>query len=289
MATESTLGGYRLINHMVTGQTSQVWEVAEPGSGRHFALKMLLPENTRNPTHRNYLFHEAEVGMSLHHPNIIKVLKVSRDKTNPYIIMEFFPGGNLKLRLMRKHSIVREKCHSIITQAASGFAHMHEKGWVHRDVKPDNILCNSSGEVRIIDFALATRIKRGGGGLFSFFRRKSLTVGTRSYMSPEQIRNKPLNERADLYSFGATMYELTTGRPPFRGATPNDLLNRHLKEMPASPKIHNQELTDECSELILRLLEKDQTNRPKDFHEFLAQFRNIRVFIGDKMEAANRM
>lgn len=284
MANETFVAGYKLLNLMYPGQTSQVWEVTEPGSGRHFALKLLLPEHVNDPVHRNFLFHEADVGLSLHHPNVIKILKVSRDKKNPFILMEFFPGGNLKNRLTYK-KLIKEKIHSILSQAAAGIAHLNDKKWVHRDVKPDNIMVNSAGEVRIIDFALAKRISRSEGGLFGFFKKKSKAAGTRSYMSPEQILGKALDERADVYSFGATVYEVLTYRPPFRGATPNDLLNKHLREKAVSPQIHNPDLTDEISRLVLRMLEKDKKDRPRDLHEFLSLFRNMRLFKSDKGEA----
>src|SRR5215831_1058317 len=104
------IGGYRLQNLMMTGQTSQVWEVVENASGRHFAMKLLLPERTRDPVHRRFLLHEAEVGKKLAHPNIIKIVTVGRDPGNPYFVMEYFPAGNLKLRLMRKErDFIREK------------------------------------------------------------------------------------------------------------------------------------------------------------------------------------
>jgi serine/threonine protein kinase len=285
VATEHTVAGYKLINLMMTGQTSQVWEVVEPGSFRHLAMKLLLPEHVKNQAHRNFLFHEAEVGLAVHHPNVIRILKLERSKTNPFILMEFFPGGNLKLRLTRKHEIVREKAHSVIMQAANGLSAIHDKGWVHRDVKPDNILLNSAGEVRIIDFALAKRIKRSEVW-FPFFRKKTTTSGTRSYMSPEQILNRSLDERADIYSFGATIYEMVTGKPPFRGLNPNDLLTKHLREMPIAPKVMNPEVTDPMSDLIYRMLSKDKKNRPKDLHEFVSLFRTMRVYKGDKIESS---
>jgi serine/threonine protein kinase len=287
VSTENLIGGYTLKNLMMTGQTSQVWEVVEGGSGRHFALKVLLPENTRSPEHRAFLFHEAAVGMSLHHPNVIRMFKCVRDKANPYIVMEFFPGANLKLRLMRKQEMIKVKAHSILEQAATGLAAMHAKGWVHRDVKPDNILVNSAGEVRIIDFALAKRINQGGAGFFArLFGRKGSkkTSGTRSYMSPEQVLGQALDQRADIYSFGVTMFELVTGRPPFRGASPGDLLHKHLKEKPVSPQALNPDVTDECANLILRCLSKNKKERPKDFHEFLAIFRATRIYQGDTLE-----
>ena len=99
---DEVLGGYRLLKHMVTGQTSQVWEVVEGSSHRHFAMKMLLPEKARDREHRNYLFHEAEVGQQLAHPNIIRIVAVNKTGDTPYIVMEFFPAGNLKLRIMRR-------------------------------------------------------------------------------------------------------------------------------------------------------------------------------------------
>ncbi|HQR05821.1 MAG TPA: serine/threonine-protein kinase [Gemmatales bacterium] len=287
MASEQTIGGYRLMKHMTTGQTSQVWEVNEPGSGRHFAMKLLLPEFTKDPLHRKMLEHEAKVGLPLSHPNVIKMLKLAKDKDTQYLIMEFFPGGNIKLRMMRKHTIVHERCHSILTQAAAGIAHMHDRGWIHRDIKPDNILLNSSGEIKLIDFALAKRIERGGAGFFGLFRggkKAGKTAGTRSYMSPEQILNRPLDERADIYSFGATMYEIACGKAPFVGATPNDLLYKHLSEKPKALHINYPSITEEFSQLCLRCLAKDKKERPRNMHELLSQLRTTRVFTGDKLE-----
>src|SRR5262249_51863830 len=146
-------------------------------------------------------------------------------------------------------------------------------------------LCNSSAEVKIIDFALAKRIARRRGFFAKIFKRRGQkTMGTRSYMSPEQIVNDYLDERADIYSFGATCYELVSGRPPFRGLTPGDLLNKHLREVPVTPQSHNPNVTDECAKLILRMLGKKRDDRPRDFQEFLGAFRTTRVFKGDKLE-----
>jgi serine/threonine protein kinase len=279
-ASPDIIGGYRMQNLMMTGQTSQVWEVVEAASGRHFAVKLLLPEKVNDPQHRRLLFHEAEVGMKLAHPNIIKIIKFSRDLHNPYMVMEFFPAGNLKIRIMHKEDhkeFIREKAHDIFKQAATALAFVNANGWVHRDVKPDNILVNSAGEVRIIDFALAQRISKGG----LFRRKKGKAAGTRSYMSPEQIRGEGLDARADIYSFGASMYEVVTGRPPFRAGSPTELLNKHFTQKPDSPKVYNPDVTDEFADLVLRMLAKKKQDRPKDFHEVLMALRNIQVFKGE--------
>jgi len=275
------IGGYKIQKEMATGHTSQVYEVVELASSRHFALKMLLPEKARESAHRRLLFHEAEVGLKLAHPNIIKIIKVVRDAKNPYFVMEFFPAGNLEFRIQnKKWDFIKEKAHSILKQAATALAYMNASGWVHRDVKPANIMVNSAGEVRLIDFALAQRISKGG-----LFKRRGQAAGTRSYMSPEQIRGKPLDGRADVYSFGASVYEMITGRPPFRANSPMDLLRKHLVEKPDSPRIHNPDVTDECAELVLRMLAKNKQDRPKDFHEILMKLQTIKIF---KSEVAQK-
>jgi serine/threonine protein kinase len=275
---EEIIGGYRLQNLMMTGQTSQVWEVVEVTSHRHFALKLLLPEKAALPEFRHMMLHEATVGQKLAHPNIIRIVTVVKDKKNPYFVMEFFPAGSLKVRMIRKQTeFLKTRAHHILKQAATGLAYMNASGWVHRDVKTDNILVNGAGEVRIIDFALAQRIQKPS--FFSkFFRRKSKAQGTRTYMSPEQIRGEPLDGRADIYSFGISAYELVTGRPPFRAASSQELLNKHIAEKPPSPQYYNDDITDEFAGLVLRMLAKKKQDRPKDFHEVLMQLRTMRVY-----------
>ncbi len=159
---EEIIEGYRLQNCMMTGQNSQVWEVVEVTSHRHFAMKLLLPEKSEELAKlRRLLFHEANVGKQLAHANVIRIVHVGTTKEHPHFVMEFFPSGALALRIQRKqYDFIREHAHSILKQAATGFAYMNASGWVHRDVKPDNILVNSAGEVRIIDFALAQRIEK---------------------------------------------------------------------------------------------------------------------------------
>jgi serine/threonine protein kinase len=274
---ENVIGGYRLLRHIVTGQTSQVWEVVQLASLRHFAMKILLPETAGDSEHRRLLFHEAEVGNKLAHPNIIRILSVSTHKKTPHFVMEFFPSGSLKLRVMHKEvDFIKEHVQEIFKQWATGLAYMNALGWVHRDVKPDNLLVNSSGVAKIIDFALAQRVQKGM--LAKRSRKGGKVQGTRSYMSPEQIRGEPLDGRSDIYSFGCSIYEVITGRPPFTGASSQDLLNKHLTDKPVSPRIHNPDVTDRFAEFVMGLLAKKKEERPRDFHEVLMQMRGIRVF-----------
>jgi serine/threonine protein kinase len=279
---EEIIGNYRLLNCMMTGQTSQVWEVVEQSSHRHFAMKLLLPEKAVIAENRRMLYHEASVGQKLAHQNIIRIIHVSRDaKMPPHFVMEYFPAGSLKLRLLRKDmDFIKERAHSIFKQTATGLAYMNASGWVHRDMKPDNLLVNSAGELRIIDFALSQRIQKPN--LFTkLFRRRGKAQGTRTYMSPEQIRDQVLDQRADIYSYGASLYELTTGRPPFRGSTNQDLLQKHIVEKPASPQVYNADITDDFAALVLRCLAKKREDRPHDFHEVLMKLRTMKVFKSD--------
>lgn len=283
---EQVICGYRLVKLLGNGQTSQVWEVVEPTSSRHFAMKVLSKEQSSSSEAREALFHEANVGIQMAHANVIKIFSVNKDKAAPHYIMEYFPAGSLKARLQRKEfDFLKTNMRSILKQAAVGLAYVNASGWVHCDIKPDNFLVNASCELRIIDFALAKKVETDS--FFSkLFRKKGLVQGTRSYMSPEQILGKPLDGRADVYSFAATVYELTTNRPPFRGATQQDLLKKHLSEKPVSPGLHNAELSDEFCKLVLRMLEKKREDRPESFHEILMALNQMRIYKNEGPRAA---
>jgi len=267
--------GFRLTKVMMTGQTSQVWECVQEGTGRRYALKLLLPECAHEAEHRKYIDTEAKVGRLLQHPKIIKIFDYFPDKDDPHFVMELFTGNNLKQRLMRKSDIVTQHAPFIIEQSAEALAYMHDKGWLHKDIKPDNILVNGAGEVRLIDFALAEKIKSRLARLFS---RRGSVKGTRSYMSPEQIRGELLDERADVYSFGCMMFEILAGRPPFRADSPKALLEKHLYEKVRTPRSANNALTPEIDDLIIRMLQKNKKDRFENMHEFLAKFRGVKIF-----------
>jgi serine/threonine protein kinase len=273
------IGGYRLRSLLQTGQVSQVFEVIEPASNRHFAMKILLPEAAEKKEVRVNLFHEAEVGTKLRHENVIHILKINRDPQAPYFIMEYFPSGSMRTRLMGKDfAFIKQHALKVFKQAATGLAYMHATGWVHCDVKPDNMLVNAAGQLKWIDFAISRRIPKG---LSKLFHRQAKAQGTPSYMSPEQIRRQALDARADIYGLGATYYELTTGRPPFRGNTIPDLLNKQLTEKAITPQAHNKDVTDEFAALVVKMLAKKKEDRPPSCHDVLIAMRKMKVFKSD--------
>jgi serine/threonine protein kinase len=268
------VGGYKLRTLLQTGQTSQVFEVVEPNSNRHFAMKLLLPEAAVEGEHRRGLFNEAEIGIKLTHQNVIRIFKVNRSPTNPFFIMEFFPSGSLRLRLQAKDfAFIKEHSRKIFKQAATGLAYMNAMGYVHCDVKPDNILVNAIGDTKMIDFAISKQIPKG---MARWFYRKQKAQGTPSFMSPEQILGEMPSPQNDVYSYGCTLHELTTGRPPFRGSSPSDLLSRHFKDKPAALYSYNPDVTEEFSDFVLKLLTKQKKDRPASFHEVLIALKKVK-------------
>jgi serine/threonine protein kinase len=279
-ASEDRIGGYRVVRVIHPGATSMVMEVVQDATAKRFALKQLLASRAEDRDERRAFEHEAKIGSDLRHPNLVRVFEYVKDPTQPYFTMDYFPGYHLKLPIARPsvYPLPKTQLHRILEQAGSALAYMHDKGWIHRDVKPENILVNKSGEVRVIDYALALRPITG---LRKLFGGKIPRQGTPSYISPEQIRCESPSPAADIYSFGITCYELACGRPPFRANSLQELLNKHLQERPLPMPMHNKLVTQEFSDLVLKMLMKRPADRYASLHEFLTRFRKVRIFQDD--------
>jgi eukaryotic-like serine/threonine-protein kinase len=274
---EDRIGGFRPVRTLHLGVTSIVIEVVQESSGKKFALKQLLESRAADPSERRAFEAEARLGISLHHPNLVRYHELIRDPEGPYIVMDYFPGFHLKHAVAKPNDYpsLRANLHKTITQAAQGLAYMHDQGWIHRDIKPENIMANKTGEVRVIDYTLTQRPVSGISGLFK--KKMKVRQGTPSYISPEQIQLATPAVAADIYSFGATCYELACGRPPFRANSTSELLGKHVREQPSPPTMHNKDITPEFSDLILQTLKKKPADRPADLREFLSRFARVRV------------
>lgn len=269
------LGPYRLLNIVNTGQTSQMWQTYHDGFQRFFAVKTLLERFRRSREQIGYLKWEYTVGLKLQHERIIQITEYNTDRGTPYLAMEWFAAPNMKQRIRQGVDNMAHLVTKICVQATDAVAYFNGRGWVHRDIKPDNFLVNDEGDVKLIDFALTQR-RRGLIG--KLITPKSKVQGTRSYMSPEQIRGSALDDRADLYSLGCTLFELASGKPPFTGASANDLLMKHLKASPPSLESANRNVTPEFAKLIRRAMAKKPSARQKSTADFLNELRVTPVF-----------
>lgn len=273
--SDQRIGSYRLLNPVMTGRTSQVWEAIHDVRQERFAIKILLSNYRKDRDQVAFLKHEFLVGSNLNYPKIIKVHEIGVHQGTPYIVMEYFPWPNLKQHVQSGVEKLAHALPKIVLQAAQALGYMHQNGWVHRDVKPDNFLLSRKIDLRLIDFALAVRIKRG---LARLLAGKTKVQGTRSYMSPEQIRCQPLDQRADIYSFGCMLHELTYGKPPFTGISSNELLNKHLKSPPPPLEALNHNVTPEFAALVRRMLAKKADQRPESMDIFLREFAALSIF-----------
>ncbi len=269
------LGPYRLLNVVHTGHAGQIWQAYDDAHQRIVGIKTLLEKARKDREQLHYMHVEYAVGSKLKHPHVIETYSLDTDRGQPYLAMEWFSAPNMKQRLLQNGKGMARLIPKIIDQAADALAYFNQLGWVHRDIKPDNFLVADDGTVKLIDFALA---KRARHGLLKWFSRRSKIQGTKSYMSPEQIRGQALDGRADLYSFACTVYELVSGKPPFTGSSVNDLLNKHLKQPPPSLEAAQPNVTTAFSQLIRKSMAKDPNARPKSVGDFLQEFRMIRVF-----------
>jgi serine/threonine protein kinase len=276
------LGPYRLARLIRSGSTADVWEAIEENTQKRYALKVLKDSIKDDKAEVALLKHEFNVAQSMSSPRIVKILEY-RDAPKPFLVLELFSELNMKQALRRGPESLAFMLDKIVEQAAEGLYYMHTKNWIHLDVKPDNFLVSRDGVVKLIDFTISKKKK---SGLAKLFHSEKVAKGTRSYMAPEQIRRKVCDERTDVYAFGCVLYELCTGKPPYTGNTPNDLLNNHLSASIPSPIVHNDNVTKDFADLVKSMMAKKPEHRlqvlgnrePASMWEFLKLYRTIQIF-----------
>jgi len=215
------------------------------------------------------LIQEGQLLTDLHHPHLVKVHEVGKDKGLCYIVMEFLGGGMLKDWIFKKGMLDEAEALRMIMPVAEGLWYVHKNGIIHGDLKPSNIMLNSEGEVKIMDFGLAELT-------FEQETKEKRRTGTPTYMSPEQVQGTRLDYRSDIYSLGVTLYEMLTERVPFPGNDMNSVLTKQLMFVPKSPKVYNQGISKELETFILSMLDKNPKNRPKDMDVVLEELKRLR-------------
>ncbi len=273
--TRDYLGPYRLTRLIRIGSTAEVWEAVEEHTKKRYALKVLKASLRQDKAELALLKHEYRVAKDLNSKYIIKVVEFREEGGSPFVVMELFSELNMKQALRRGPESLAYLLDTVVEHAAEGLLYMHSKKWIHLDIKPDNFLVGRDGTTKLIDFTIAEKKK---SGLSKMFHSAKVAKGTRSYMAPEQIRKKVCDERTDVYAFGCVLFELCTGKPPYTGDTPNDLLNKHLSASIPSPIAHNGNVSKDFAALVKRMMAKKPDNRPPSMYEFRKEFRSIQIF-----------
>ncbi|MFO0844625.1 MAG: serine/threonine-protein kinase, partial [Gemmataceae bacterium] len=269
------LGHYRLVRVLGQGGMGMVFEGEDPKLGRAVAIKVMQPSLARKPGMKERFFREARAAAVLEHDNIVPIFHLDEQGGVPFLVMPFLRGVTLE-DWLRRHggSAPVATALRLAADIAAGLAAAHEKGLVHRDVKPANIWLDASAgdRARLLDFGLA-RLSEGGDQL----TQPGALVGTPSYMAPEQARGDAVDARADLFSLGVVLYRLCAGRLPFAGNDPMSVLIALAMEDPVTPRSANPAVPEGLSALVMRLLEKDPARRPVTARAVLEELGRLRL------------
>ncbi len=257
------IAGYEILSKLGQGGMGAVYKARQLSLDRIVALKVLPKQLTEKPDFISRFSREARVTGQLNHPNIIKVFDVGRSSTGIcYYSMEFVEGENLRAILEREKHLSAQRALKILEGMADALDHAYKHGVIHRDIKPDNIMIDMDGNVKLADLGLAKIAEDANpAAAGSFASLSGAVVGTPYYMSPEQAEGKTVDTRSDLYALGATAYHLLAGIPPFNADTPIGVITKHLTE--PLPPLHSRQpsVPAALEDIIHRLMQKDPAKR----------------------------
>jgi serine/threonine-protein kinase len=269
--TGRDLGDYRVLRRLGAGGMAQVYLAEQRSLGRAVALKVLQPALARDRSYVDRFLLEARAAAALVHANIVQIYEVGCSDGVHFIAQEYVRGKNLGEVLKRQNSLEPRIVLDVLRQVVAALCKAAEAGIVHRDVKPENIMLSTSGEVKVADFGLA-RVESADAKTLT---EVGVTMGTPLYMSPEQIEGRALDSRSDLYSLGATCYHLLAGSPPHLGDTALAIAVQHLNSAPRPLENVRKDVPSGLARLVHRMLAKKPENRFSGPSELLAELRRL--------------